>query len=266
MSGIELKKKAAGIVIAKRKLEKLVCEVKFAIDVSGSMENFYNRGVVQELVDRMLAAATKFDDNGEMEMWVFSHTFKQLQTVDERQHVGFVKKHILNDKSVPKWGGTAYSPVMGDILMQSFFRQVAQPQLKPETAPVEKKGWFGGVLDKVKSALGQNTEVDEPVQIEQFKLEPHTPEFPILVPFITDGDNGDHSQTEALFKQYADKPIFWLMVGVGKESLTWLQKMANTYPNVGFKQIEDPTNMSDEEFYEALISTKFANWAQNLKK
>ena len=56
---IDLLKKKVGIVLAKRKLEKVVCEVKAAFDISGSMEWMYNNGAVQHLTDRLLAVASE---------------------------------------------------------------------------------------------------------------------------------------------------------------------------------------------------------------
>lgn len=248
---IDLLKKKVGIVLEKRKLPQVTCEVKFALDISGSMQSLYENGTVQNLTDRLLAVASRFDDNGEMEVWTFTNDFDEAPVVTESMHEGYIDKHILRNSSIYKWGGTSYAPVMGDIVKQSFTEEV-----KVVAKSEEKPGFLGKLF-------GAKAKV---VETETFSVEDRQPKFPIFVPFVTDGDNSDHAETERLIKECANKNIYWMMVGIGRESFTWLKKIADKYDNVGFIKIENLEKVSDEDFYMQLLNEEFCNWVKKFAK
>jgi len=231
---IDLLKKKVGIVLEKRKLPQVTCEVKFALDISGSMQRLYENGTVQNLTDRLLAVASRFDDNGEMEVWTFTSDFDSAPTVTESMHEGYIDKHILRNDSIYKWGGTSYAPVMIDIINQSFTEE------KVTKTQIEEKPGFLGKLFGAKPTVSV---------VESVEITNRNPKFPIFVPFVTDGDNSDHDQTERVIRECADKNIYWMMVGIGRESFSWLKKMADKYPNVGFVKIDELEKISDEDFY-----------------
>ena len=92
---IDLLKRKVGIVLEKRQLPQVTCEVKFALDISGSMQSLYDNGTVQALTDRLLAVASRFDDNGEMEVWTFTNGFSEAPLVTESMHEGITFWHNL---------------------------------------------------------------------------------------------------------------------------------------------------------------------------
>ena len=92
------------------------------------------------------------------------------------------------------------------------------------------------------------------------------PKFPIFVPFVTDGDNSDHEQAERVIKECSNKNIYWMMVGIGRESFSWLKKMADKYQNVGFVKIENLEKVSDEDFYMQLLNDEFCEWVKKFAK
>ena len=248
---IDLLKRKVGIVLEKRKLPQVTCEVKFALDISGSMQSLYDNGTVQALTDRLLAVASRFDDNGEMEVWTFTNGFSEAPLVTESMHEGYIDKHILNNRNIDKWGGTSYAPVMRDIISQSFTEEV-----KVVATSEEKPGFFGKLF-------GAKPKVTE---TEHFSLENRDPKFPIFVPFVTDGDNSDHAETERVIKECANKNIYWMMVGIGSERFKWLKEIADKYPNVGFVKIDQLEKISDEDFYLQLLNEEFCNWVKQFEK
>ena len=248
---IDLLKRKVGIVLEKRKLPHVVCEVKFALDISGSMQSLYNNGTVQQLTDRLLAVASKFDDNGEMEVWTFTNGFSEAPTINESMHEGYVNKQIINNRDIAKWGGTSYAPVMTDIIEKSFTEEK-----KTVTKVEEKPGFFGKLF-------GAKPNVTETVSVELANKET---KYPVFVPFITDGENDDKNQTERLIKETAGKNIYWLMVGIGSERFRWLQEIADKYPNVGFMKVDNLEKISDEDFYLQLLNEEFCNWVKKFAK
>lgn len=95
-------------------MTKHVARVALAMDYSGSMGDLFNNGEVQRTVSRLLPIALKFDDNGELESWLFSNGAKRLKPVTDRNYTDYVDS--VMKRSGMQMGGTNYSPVLGDIV------------------------------------------------------------------------------------------------------------------------------------------------------
>lgn len=88
--------------------------VALAMDYSGSMGNLFSNGSVQDVVTRLLPIALKFDDNGELESWLFSDGKERLNAVNIRNYKNYVKKVMM--KADMGMGGTNYAPVLRDMV------------------------------------------------------------------------------------------------------------------------------------------------------
>lgn len=99
---------------SKVNMTKHTARVALAMDYSGSMEMMFEDGSVDDVVERLLPIALKFDDNGEMESWLFSNSFKQLKPATIHNSDGYVKNVML--KSGMYMGGTSYAPVLKDMV------------------------------------------------------------------------------------------------------------------------------------------------------
>lgn len=134
MISLEKRTEQVKILLEKRNITKApIVRVGLAIDISGSTRNLYEDGVIQEVVDRLLAIACKFDDNGEMDMWSFTNDFNRLPSASAAEYGAYVQKNILQNRNVSKWGGTSYFPVMENIVNAYF-----------------PKGMLGGMFSKKK--------------------------------------------------------------------------------------------------------------------
>lgn len=116
ISGISLKKKAATIVLEKKKLTGVTARVGVVLDISGSMRRLYKEGVVQEVVERVLAVASQFDDDGELDVWIYDNEFSRLPGATEATFMGYVEKNILSNDSVHKFGRNDEPKVMEDVI------------------------------------------------------------------------------------------------------------------------------------------------------
>ena len=87
--------------------------VAFVIDISGSMRTTYNKGYVQEIVEKIFPIAINFDDNEEMDVWIFEDGFRRMPAMNKDNYYGYVQREIL-DKNC-RFGGTSYAPVLNDI-------------------------------------------------------------------------------------------------------------------------------------------------------
>lgn len=116
ISGISLKKKKAKIVLDKKKLTGVTARVGIVLDISGSMRRLYKEGVVQEVVERVLAVASQFDDDGELDVWIYDNEFSRLPGATEATFMGYVEKNILSNDSVHKFGRNDEPKVMEDVI------------------------------------------------------------------------------------------------------------------------------------------------------
>lgn len=99
---------------SKTDMSKHTARVALAMDYSGSMSDLFNNGSVQDVITRLLPIALKFDDNGELESWLFSNGKERLDAVTINNYKDYVRKVMMN--SSMSMGGTNYSPVLRDIV------------------------------------------------------------------------------------------------------------------------------------------------------
>ncbi|PLS07266.1 vWA domain-containing protein [Neobacillus cucumis] len=116
MSSISLLKQKAGIVLEKKKLTNVVARVGLVLDISGSMRSLYKNGTVQKVVERILAVASQFDDDGTLDVWVYDNEYSRLKSVTERDFVNYVEEYILNNDLIHKFGRNDEPPVMVDVI------------------------------------------------------------------------------------------------------------------------------------------------------
>lgn len=215
-----------------------------ALDVSGSAQPLFHSGVMQRTLDRLVPLALKFDDNGELDLWAFDDGFAQLETVTKHNYEGYVKKEILNNSSLSKWGSTKYAGPWSSILEHYF------PSKRTEASPAtEKKGFFKSLFGGGSAATPAATIVRAP-----------TSNLPAMGLFITDGANSDAARAQAVLQNSQDVPVYWQMIGVGDpQYFGFLEKMADDFPNVGFLHLNS-LDISDEDLYDLLLSDELCNW------
>lgn len=86
------------------------------LDITGSMRTLYNNGTVQKVVERILAVASQFDDDGALDVWVYDNEFSRLKPVTERDFEGYVNRYILENELIHKFGRNDEPPVMKDVV------------------------------------------------------------------------------------------------------------------------------------------------------
>lgn len=102
--------------------------VKLAVDKSGSMQDEFQCGWVQDTLDLFLAAAMKFDDDGKMEIGFFNTSFERTPDMTvEDAHV-YIKKHRIS-----AGGGTNFADAIKGL---------------KGSAEAVKKGFFGGLFSR----------------------------------------------------------------------------------------------------------------------
>lgn len=116
MATIDLQKKSVRIVLEKKNLAAVTARVGLVLDITGSMRTLYKNGTVQKVVERILAIASQFDDDGMLDVWVYDHEFSRLKPVTERDFDGYVNRIILENDLIHKFGRNDEPPVMKDVI------------------------------------------------------------------------------------------------------------------------------------------------------
>ena len=115
---IQLLKKSANIVLEKKKLQHVTARVGLVLDISGSMRSLYKNGTVQKVVERVLAVASQFDDDGSLDIWVYDNEFSRLKSVTENDFENYVNTYILDNPLIHKFGRNDEPPVMEDVIQK----------------------------------------------------------------------------------------------------------------------------------------------------
>lgn len=115
---MDLNKRAekVGIILTKKKINNVPCQVKLGIDKSGSMDWLYQNGTVQNIVERILAISMNVDMDKTLDIWGFHSHTKALKPVTVPITENYVDKEIVAKMG---WGGTSYAPCMEAILESS---------------------------------------------------------------------------------------------------------------------------------------------------
>ncbi|WP_462409656.1 vWA domain-containing protein [Neobacillus sp. Marseille-QA0830] len=116
MSTITLMKKTASIVLEKKNLKNVTARIGLVLDISGSMRTLYKNGTVQKVVERILAVASQFDDDGTLDVWVYDNEFSRLKSVTERDFDNYVEEYILGNDLIHKFGRNDEPLVMEDVI------------------------------------------------------------------------------------------------------------------------------------------------------
>ena len=258
MSDLINLKKQVKITLEKRKAPTIVTQVGVSFDISGSTQHFYGKGpgsYIQALVDRIFAIAVTFDDNGALNAWVFDSMNSQVTDIVIGNYETYVKKHILDNNAIHKWGTTNYHAVIDAINKYYNFPDEVTGVAEAVT----------GIFTKIKSAFsfGKKKAAVTPVVAEPVSSLPD----PAYILFVTDGAPDSQTLAEAAIESTKDDRIFWQFAGIEGTSTNYefLKRLARDYGNVSFDTIS-PTATTDAELYEKLISAKFVAWYSNLPK
>ena len=215
---LDTRKEVLNLCLEKNNLSKTKARVGVAMDYSGSMRDEFKNGLVQDTIERLFPIALEFDDNGELDFWLFENGCRRLDSVDRNNFYSYVD-YIMSKRY--SMGGTAYAPVMKDILKK---------YMKEEPSNV-----------------------------------------PTFIIFITDGDNSDKRETDAVIRESSKYNIFWQFVGLdsnGYEEFKYLRKLddlsGRDIDNTSFIKMKNIRKMKDDEVYNSLIG-EFPDWLKEAK-
>lgn len=247
---VSLKKRSDAVKVSLKKSgvakEKVTLRVGCALDISGSMQGNFASGRVSDLVDRLLPVADQFDDNGEIDMWAFNTSSRELPPATPANYGGYVEKEL---RGLNINGGTNYAPVIEDIAHHYFGKE--DVLVSKEEKPT---GFFGKLFGQTKTVSTYETRAVTESEI------------PALVFFISDGEASDTGATDRLMTQLRDEKVYWVMIGIGAANqFRFMQLLADQYENVGFINFKS-LDLTDEQIYDSIINGELANWINKVSK
>lgn len=118
---LQLRKETFTLVLQKGGNELMRARLVFVMDKSGSARPLFSQGTVQRVIERLLPVALRLDDDGELDMYLFSsdsNAYKRLDSITERDFYNYVNREILGRPENNFWGGTHYAPIINEIVQQ----------------------------------------------------------------------------------------------------------------------------------------------------
>lgn len=86
---VDLAKKAT-ISLEKHRLSATLAQVGLVLDASGSMYAQYDKGKVQQVIERLLPLAVHFDNDGALDVWAFSNKVLALPPATLRNYADYI--------------------------------------------------------------------------------------------------------------------------------------------------------------------------------
>jgi len=235
--------KSAGVSLAKVGLEQHRARVCLVLDISGSMSTLYRKGLVQAFAERILALGCRFDDDGEIDVFLFGRNVHRVAPMGLSNFRGYVGQLIERH---PLEGDTRYGAAMQAVRSHYF----------PDARGGERKQ---PLVQRDKAAL------------------------PVYVMFVTDGGTSDQPLTERQLRWASREPIFWQFMGIGKGKKSKSKRLLNfadsDFPflekldeldgrlidNADFFAVASPDEHSDAQLYD-LLMTEYPDWLKQAKR
>lgn len=120
---VDLSKKAA-FAANKHGLEDVRAQVVLVLDISRSMHALYHGGVMQRVIERVLALALNFDDDGRIDVVLFGTRAYVLPPVSVEDFDGYVQRVILGGYAINE--ATNYAPALR-LLQERYARPGGKP-------------------------------------------------------------------------------------------------------------------------------------------
>lgn len=235
--------KRAAVSLEKKGLGEHTARVALCLDISGSMVMLYRSGKIQQLAERILALGLRFDDDGEVDTFLFGrngHRAESMNLSNVRQYTSdLLREHPLESS-------TYYGSAM-KLIRRHYFGSDG-----PRNAPYQDR------YPVYVMFVTDGATFDEDVAREQVRSSSYEPLF---WQFMAIGKSSKAlgsggGRRRGLFGGGGSSS------GGGREFrfLEELDDMGGRYlDNADFFSVEDPAHVSDDELFD-LLMTEYPGW------
>lgn len=227
--------KKVGVSLEKAGLSGHKARVALCLDISASMSRLYSSGQMAAFTERILALATRFDDDGQLDVFLFGNDVHQPEPMDLANSRGYIERLL---KRYRLEGGTRYGVAM-QAIRHHYYPQGGGAAGKPISARLPVYVMF--VTD------GQT--MDEKLSEQQVRDSSFEP---IFWQFMGIGKSNKAGNTK--------KGFFARLLETDFSFLEKLDSLDGRYiDNANFFSVEIPDQQSDEELY-ALLLSEYKGW------
>lgn len=223
--------KTAKVVLEKRNLGTHVAAVGLCLDISASMKPLFTSGMVQGIIERVMALGLNFDDNGAIDVFSFGLEGHNLGEYKATDFAGAADRIV---KRTPLEGGTCYAPVMREVLSHYGFKT---------------GGFLSGMFGGGNKAAPRKD--------------------PVYMLFVTDGENSDQADARKAIIDASKHPVFFQFIGIGGAGFKFLKELDSMdgrfIDNANFFEVRDPVAMPEAELYEKMTA-EYPSWIKLAKE
>lgn len=225
--------KSAGVSLAKVGLDRHRARVCLVLDISGSMSTLYRKGLVQAFAERILALGCRFDDDGEIDVFLFGRNVHHVAPMGLSNFRGYVGQLIERH---PLEGDTRYGAAMQAVRRHYF----------PDAGGGERRQSCKAALPVYVMFVTDGSTSDQPLTERQLRWASREP---IFWQFMGIG-KGKKSKSKRLLN-FADSDFPFL------EKLDELD--GRLIDNADFFAVASPDEHSDAQLYD-LLMTEYPDW------
>jgi hypothetical protein len=233
--------KRAAVSLDKRGLGEHTARVALCLDISLSMKRLYATGKIQQLAERILALGLRFDDDGQVDVFLFAKKVRYAGTLELANHAAFINEAVGPDGLEL---GTQYGVAIRRIRKHYFGDDGPRTAPRPDATPV----YVMFVTD------GET--FDKPVTAEQIRASSYEPLF---WQFIAIGNS-----SRSVDQQFGVRT----RAGSGErfQFLEELDDLPGRYlDNADFFAVSDPANIPDDALYDLLMN-EYPGWLEQARR
>ena len=231
--------KSAAVSLEKAGLGQHRAKVCLVLDISGSMSTLYRKGLVQQFAERILALGCRFDDDGEIDVFLFGRNVHRGAPMGLSNWSNYIKRII--DKH-PLEGDTRYGAALEAVRRHYF----------PDGGGGERKAPVKAEVPVYVMFVTDGSTSDKPLTERQLRWASHEP---IFWQFMGIG-KGRKSKARAL-ANFADSDFPFL------EKLDELD--GRLLDNADFFSVASPDEHSDGALYDLLMN-EYPQWVRQARQ
>ncbi|MBG0738629.1 VWA domain-containing protein [Paeniglutamicibacter antarcticus] len=209
-------------------------KVAFVLDHSGSMSRQYSSGAMQRFAEKALVLGTQFDDDGQIDFFVFDSDADYLGEISLDNYKGSVDR-LRKGRHM---GTTNYAAAFSSVLKHYGF--VASP-----SAP-QKRTLFGRLKGPA------------PVELTSLPVKE-----PVYVIFLTDGAPDSRTEATKGLIAAAEHPVFWKFISISPTPIPFLEKLdempGRKVDNANYQDVADVDKLNDDELFRVLLE-EYPDW------
>lgn len=235
--------KNAGASLARVGLSDHQAKVCLVLDISGSMMSLYKSGTIQKFAERILALGCRFDDDGEIDVFLFGQNVHHPAPMDLANCTSYVQQAI---KLHPLEGDTRYGRAMEAVRAFYF----------PDAKGGERSAPFKAPMPVYVMFVTDGSTSDKPLTEKQMRWSSREPIFWQFMG-IGRGKKPKNAKPSAYSYTSADSDFPFL------EKLDDLE--GRLIDNADFFSTSSPDEYSDSELYDLLMG-EYPGWLKLAKQ